>query len=45
MQAEIKVMQGCFYWRKRRDYNKFFETENECKINKVATKWEVAYRG
>ena len=51
IQAESKVMQGCFYWRKCEDCKKLFEIENECKIkglltfNKVVMNWKVAFRG
>ena len=51
MQAESKVMQGCFYCGKCESCNNFLEIENECKakvllnFNKDMKDWELAYRG
>ena len=51
IQAESKVMQGCFYCGKCENCNKFLEIENECKtkdllsFNRNIKNWEVVNRG
>ena len=51
MQAESKVMQGCFHCGKCGNCNKSLEIEKECKskgllsFNADVKNWEVVFRG
>ena len=37
MQAESKVIQGCYYCKKCENCKKFFEIENECNAEGLST--------